>query len=96
MVAKLFTHLHIAYVFILQRYKSDESVALKLIGTADNSCLCNGFKGNKRAFDFTGAKAVTRNVDHVINTSHDPDITVFILSGTVTGKVHAGEFRPVG
>src|SRR5215831_3509305 len=35
------------------------------------------------------------HINHVIDAAHDPKVTVLILAGAVTGKVHAFDLRPV-
>src|SRR5687767_11202962 len=47
------------------------------------------------AFDFGGADAVARDVEDVVDTADDPEVTVFVLTTTIAGEVAAGNFGPV-
>src|SRR6185312_15589097 len=38
---------------------------------------------------------MTGNVDDVIHPAHDPEVAVFVFTGTVAGEIHAGNLRPV-
>ena len=66
-------------------------LTFKVVGIADNRSLGNGGMGNKRAFDFGGAKAVARDVDDIINAACDPIIAIFIAAATIPGKIQAGK-----
>mmetsp|Transcript_2388 Transcript_2388/g.3152 ORF Transcript_2388/g.3152 Transcript_2388/m.3152 type:complete len:297 (+) Transcript_2388:1357-2247(+) len=52
--------------------------------------------GHQCAFDLGCAHAVTRDVDHVINTAGDPIITILIAAAAVTGEVIAFVVREIG
>lgn len=56
---------------------------------ADNRCLSNSRVVNESRLDLSSRETVTRNVDNVVNTSLDPDITVFVNEGAVTSEVVA-------
>src|SRR5438874_2739859 len=68
----------------LERHECDERRTFDLIRSSDDSSLGNALVGNERALDFHRANAVSAHVDHVIHTSHDPEISVFILTRSVT------------
>ncbi len=51
---------------------------------------------HQRAFDFGGAHTVPRDVDHVIDTTGNPVIAVFVTATTVTGKVVTFVVREIG
>src|SRR5438132_10074820 len=50
---------------------------------------------DERTLNFHGSDSMTRNVDHVIDSSHDPQVAVLIAPGAVTGEIHARNLTPV-
>ncbi len=52
--------------------------------------------GDQCAFDFGGAHAVTRYVDHVINTAGDPVIAIIIATCAITGGVDVFKRAEIG
>src|SRR5207249_8663594 len=49
----------------------------------------------KRALNLHGCDPMTSNADHVINASHDPQVTVFVTPGAIAGEIHTWYFTPV-
>src|SRR5260221_12481654 len=47
------------------------------------------------ALHLHGAEAVTADVEHVVDAAHDPEVSVFIFAGAVSGEIHAGNLGPV-
>src|SRR5258708_35749119 len=45
---------------------------------------------DQRALNFRGGETMPRNIDDIVHTSFDPDITVLIPSSTITGEVVTG------
>src|SRR5437660_197023 len=50
---------------------------------------------NERTLDLGCSQAMSGNIDHVVDTTHDPEVAVLVLARAVTGKVHALNLRPV-
>src|SRR5690349_257511 len=50
---------------------------------------------NEGAFHFRGTQAVTADIEHVIETAHDPEVAVFVAPGTVASKIPAFVKAPV-
>src|SRR5262249_17710355 len=50
---------------------------------------------DKRAFYFRCAESVPGNVEDVIDSANDPEITVFVAAGAVSGEIVAFNLAPV-
>src|SRR6059036_4159667 len=50
---------------------------------------------DERTLNLHGSDAMTGNVDHVIDPSHDPQVAVLIAPGSITGEINAWNFTPV-
>src|SRR4030067_1731611 len=51
--------------------------------------------GHKRAFYLCSSKPVSRNLDHIIDPSHYPEIAILVFACTVTGLVKSRELGEV-
>ena len=50
---------------------------------------------NQRAFHFGRADAMAGDVEHVVDTAHDPEVTVLVLAASVACEVAARDLGPV-
>src|SRR5207253_9169350 len=73
-----------------------DALPFDVMGHTDH-CRFGDFRvSDHRAFDLGGPHTVTRNVQHVIYTTGDPVVTVFVAASTVASEVHATESLEVG
>ena len=63
---------------------------------ADNRRLSDFGMGNESAFDFGSAHAVARNIDHVVNPSCNPIITVRISPTSIASEIFTGIGGEIG
>src|SRR5207253_10716272 len=77
------------------RYECNNSLTFQIIGPPDNCGFGYCWMTNKRAFNLHCPNPMTGDVDDVVNSAHDPQITVFITASTVAGEIHAGDLTPV-
>ena len=66
-------------------------LALELVGTADHGGLGHRRVADQRALDFHRADAVARDVHHVVDAAHHPEVAVLVAPRAVAGEVHAGD-----
>jgi len=57
--------------------------------------LGDGRVADQGAFDLDRAQPVAGDVQHVVDTAHDPVVAVLVAARAVAGEVEAGVFRPV-
>src|SRR5262249_51775480 len=76
-------------------HERHNALPLHLIRAANHRRLGHGWMTHERALDFHGSNAMSGYVHDVIDAAHDPQVTVFIPTGAVTGKVHAFDLAPV-
>src|SRR5690606_17652671 len=57
--------------------------------------LCHHVVRYQRRLDLHGAEAVTRDIDHVVDAAHDPEVAVVVAPGAVTGEVDVLDLAPV-
>src|SRR5437868_11734141 len=95
MLAKLRFYIFASGRTGLERHECDERRAFDLIRSAYDSGFGNALVGNQCTLYFHRADTVPADIDDVVNASHDPEISVFILSSSVAGKITAGEFGKI-
>ena len=78
-----------------QRHERHDTLALQIIGTSDDGGFRNRGVADQRALHFHGSDAMTGDIDHVVDASHDPEVAVFIATCAVAGEVHAFDIAPV-
>src|SRR5690606_29577429 len=57
----------------LERDERGDGLAFQIIRAADNGGFRHGGVGDEHAFDFRRAEAVAGNIEHVIETTDDPE-----------------------
>src|SRR5689334_7560790 len=50
---------------------------------------------DERAFHFHCSDAMAGNIDHGVDSPHDPEVAVFVASSAVTGEVQTRNVTPV-
>src|SRR5262249_50192068 len=83
------------FVACCKCYECHNALASQLIRPAYDSGFGHRGVTYKRALDLHGSDAMAGNIDHIVDSSHDPEIAVFIPARAVAGKVHARDFAPV-
>src|SRR5438067_13782506 len=83
MFAKLRFHILTPGRTGFERYECNERRAFDLIRSADDSGFGDALVGNQRTLYFHRADAVTADIDDIINSPHDPEISIFILSSSI-------------
>lgn len=77
----------------------DESVdglSGEIISSSDDGSLGDSSVNDQRRLDLSGRKSVTRDVDDIIDSSLDPDVSVLVSSSTVSREVESGVGLEVG
>src|SRR5688572_326560 len=87
MVAKLFLERVGRILASLECDEHTERLPFQLIGPADCCSFCNGRMRHQRTFHLGGADAVTGNVEHVVDPTDDPEITVLVLTSAVAREI---------
>src|SRR6185369_1990271 len=77
------------------RHERGDRLAFELVRTADDGGLGNRGMADERAFDLHRTDAVARNVHHVVDAAHDPQVSVRVHARAVTGEVLVAEAAPV-
>src|SRR5262245_8263889 len=78
-----------------KRNEGDDALAFQLIGATDDSSFSDSWMAYQRTLDFHCSNTMTRDIDHIINTAHDPEVAVFISPGAIAGEIHAWHFAPL-
>src|SRR5262249_13076756 len=55
----------------------------------------DGRVADKRTLHFHRSDTMARNIDHIVDAAHDPEITVFIAPGAIAREIHSGNLTPV-
>ena len=72
-------------------------MALEVVLHANDGGLGDGGVLNEDGFEFSGADAVTRDVDDVVDAAGDPEVAVLVADGAVARDVlFAAPAVPVG
>src|SRR5690606_10735694 len=69
--------------------ESNDGLAGRAVGATHHGRLGHQRVRHQRGFHFHGTEAVTRDVQHVVDAAHDPEIAVGVALGTVAGQVGA-------
>ncbi len=67
----------------IPRFQNDIMVPATIVGVAHNSRFRHSGMGDQRGFNLHRAQTMTCNVDHIIHTSCNKNIAVFIFYGSV-------------
>ena len=78
-----------------QRNESDNTLTFHFIGPADNRGFRHGGMTDERTFHFHRSDAMPGNVDDVVNSAHDPEISVFVAPRAVAGEVDSRDVTPI-
>src|SRR5258707_15439753 len=95
MLAQLFFQFIIGNASTFEGYEGDDRRAFQIIRLGDDRCFGDSLVRNQRAFDFRRTQTVSGDIDHVVDATHDPEVTVLILASAVAGKIYAIDLRPV-
>ncbi|MNN40192.1 hypothetical protein D3C76_1212920 [compost metagenome] len=69
---------------------------LEIVRVPDNGRFGDAVVQHQGAFDFGGADAVAGDVDHVIDPSGYPQVTVLVAARAVAGEVVTRQWLEVG
>src|SRR5579862_6095013 len=72
-----------------------DSFSLQWIGNANGCGFGDGGVRDQRTLDFGGANAVSGNVEDVVGTAENGDVSIFVFHGDVAGNVASREKLPV-
>src|SRR5688500_15283370 len=78
-----------------QCYKSHYSGSFQLIGPSNNRRFSHRRVRNQGTFDFRRSESVSANVNYIVDTPHDPEISVRVAPRAVSGKVNSVNLRPI-
>ena len=76
-------------------HESDEGLAFEFVGPAHHRSFGHLRMAHQGALHFGGADAMAGDVEHVVNTAHDPEVAVFVLPAAVPGEVAVLDLTPV-
>src|SRR5262249_40303324 len=79
----------------LERYERGDRLALQIVGPPHDGRLRDRGMAHERALHLHRAQTVARDVHHVVDPTHDPEVTVRIATGTVPREVDARHLAPV-
>src|SRR5271170_6499204 len=79
----------------LERHEAYDRLPLQFVGTAYYGRLGDRPMGLQRAFDLHRAQPMARDVDHVVDAAHQPQVAVLVAAGAVAGEVGAGNLTEV-
>src|SRR5690606_6327950 len=83
MIPKLRLQLLATVVPLAQNAESADDVALQLVGDANHRRLSHSRVADEGALHLSSTKTVPGDLNHVVNTANDPDITIFVLTCTI-------------
>ena len=75
--------------------KGCNGLSFEIIGSSHNSSFTDGWMTHQCAFHFNCAEPMSRNIDHVVDASHDPVVPIIILPGIVASQINPGDSRPI-
>src|SRR4030095_3431943 len=78
-----------------KRYECDDALTSQLIRPSYDSGFGDRWVTYQRTLDLHGSDAMAGNIHHVVDASHDPEVSVFIAPRAVTSKIHAWDLAPV-
>ena len=73
-----------------QRDERGDALALDLVGHRTHGRLGDRVVGDQGALDLGGPQAVAGDVDHVVDSAHDPEVAIVVAAGAVAGEVASG------
>src|SRR5882724_3691508 len=79
----------------LERHECDDCRAFQIVGAGDHGRFRHCFMRYQRAFNLRRTEPVTADIDHIVDASHDPEVTILVASGAVSGEINTFELRPV-
>src|SRR5689334_10114918 len=79
----------------LERHEGHQCLALQIVRTSDYRGLGDVLIADERALDFRRADAMAGHVEHVIDTTHDPEVTVLVLTTAIAGEIGAFDLAPI-
>ncbi len=71
----------------LKADKRDDALPFELIGAANHRGFGHSRVTHQRRFNFHRAQTVARDVDHIVNAAHHPEVAIAITAGPITGEV---------
>ena len=93
-LAQFFAQFRRPFHAALERDERDERLTFQFIRATDDGGFRNFLITDERALHFRRADAMTRDVQHVVNASDDPEISVLVLTATVAGEITVFDFAP--
>ena len=76
--------------------KGVDALALDVVGVAHHGGFGDLIMEHQGALHFSGADAMARDVDHIVDPPGDPVVAVFIAPCAIPGEVVAGVGLEVG
>src|SRR5690606_7875674 len=84
-----------SFLTLLEGDKNHHRLAFDFIRFSDRSGFSHFRMTDQRAFHFGRAQAMARYVQNVIDTARDPEITLLVLTGSVSGEVTSFDVTPI-
>src|SRR6266487_6360986 len=76
-------------------HESNDCRSLQIVRPGNNRGLSDSFMRHQGTFNFGRAQTMTRDINHVINPAHDPEVTVLVFPRAVAGEINTFDLRPV-
>ena len=80
---------------LLQSHEGRDRLTFHIVGTAHDRRLSHCIVRDQSAFHLHGAQAMSADVEDIIDTSHDPEISILIFSRAIPREIHTRNLRPV-
>ena len=75
--------------------KGHDPLPLDLVGTANDRSFGNGGMTDQGTLDLGGSEAVTGDVEHVIDTADDPEVSLLVTTRSVPREVGTFDLAPI-
>ena len=78
-----------------QSYERHDALSLEFVWAADYGSLSDGFVGHQGTLDLGGSQAVSCDVEDIVDTADDPEVSVLVTPSTVSGEIASLDFTPI-
>ena len=78
-----------------QSNEGHHALSLELVWAADYSSLGDGLVGHQCALDLRGSQAVSCDVEDIVDTADDPEVSVLVTPSAVSCEIASLDFTPV-
>jgi len=80
---------------MLEQHKGRDDLAPEFIRSTNHPGFGDGGMSQEGTLDFDRTKAMARDLNDLIRPSREPDVTIFVNMGRVTGVIDIRDFLPI-